>query len=462
MRHHLPHRTHAALVRFFAGLRRRRRGEVAVGHHNSNHILPVGRPLAFLLDLESGRVRAKFRVPSDTVEVLPRHWREPEVLSAVCARLDGVPRCLADLGQWSVHEYVVGTVLAEETPKGPVGPVRAAELAAFFARLAAVPADALPPRPADWPASGDSQGFLERLARFTEERVHRRNRERFGELFDALGIPDDLMRRFLRSVPHLTGRPFVLLHTDVHRANVVVTRTPDGERLSVLDWELSLYGDPLHDLATHLVRMAYDDDERARVTDLWAEAMERAGHTPLIAGLDPDLTAYLRFEYVQSVFPDVMRPAVDLPRAALTEDYARAAERIGDALRRAGTALDGALEPVGGADVVRALRRWHAADTARRPGGGPGGDPRTAPRWWSGARGSRGDADRPEGLPARSAPLRGPAAGPGPAPQSSAAPEPLPAPGPSPRDAARRGVVGGDAADGPEPARKGRLEPHGC
>ncbi|MCH0567924.1 phosphotransferase [Streptomyces sp. MUM 136J] len=448
MRPHLPHRTHTALVRFFAGLRRRRHGEVVAGHHNRNRILPVGRPLAFLLGLESGRTRAKFRVPCDSVVVLARHWREPEVLSAVCARLDGVPRCLADLGTWSLHEYVTGTVLAEETPKGPVGPVRTAELAAFFARLAAVPADALPPRPADWPASGDSQGFLERLARFTEERVYRGNRARFGELFDALGIPDDLMRRFLRSVPTLTGRPFVLLHTDVHRANVVVTRTPDGERLSVLDWELSLYGDPLHDLATHLVRMDYDDDEHQRVTGLWAEAMHRAGQAPLTAGLAPDLTAYLRFEHVQSVFPDVMRAALGLPGEALTEDFARAAERIHDALRRAWTALDGAREPVGEADVVRALRRWHAADTARRSGGGPDGEPRTARRRRPSARGSCEEADLPE----RSAARPEPATGPEPAPaRTAAAPEPPPAPHPPARGAAGRA----------DPAGKAGLELHG-
>ena len=65
---HLPRGAHQALIRIFAELRRRcSGGEVVVGYHNSNYILPLGQPLAYLLGADSGRIRAKFRVPFETV-----------------------------------------------------------------------------------------------------------------------------------------------------------------------------------------------------------------------------------------------------------------------------------------------------------------------------------------------------------------------------------------------------------
>ncbi|MER5597785.1 aminoglycoside phosphotransferase family protein [Streptomyces sp. NPDC002265] len=393
MLHHLPHRARTALVRVLAEARRRRAcGPIVVGHHNRNHILPLGLPLASLLGMGSGQVRAKFRVPLATVEVVPRIWRESEVLDVVSERLAGVPRCLADFGAWSLHAYVPGHALSEEPPGTPVGEPRMEALADFFAQLAGIPPQALP-RPADdWPRGDDSRAFLHRLARFTEQRVHRANRPRFGSLFDSVGIPADLVSRFLRTVPDPVRRPFGLLHTDVHRANIVVTPEPGGgDRLTVLDWELSLYGDVLHDLATHLVRMEYDPAERKLMTELWAEAMRKAGRADLTEGLDPDLGTYLGFEHVQSVFPDVMRAALDLPAEPTPEDLGRSADRVHRALDRARGPLWMPGEPQDRPALVRALRRWHSADRARqsaahraeRPGKG-------------GAEACR-DADRPRG-----------------------------------------------------------------
>ncbi|MET9384652.1 aminoglycoside phosphotransferase family protein [Streptomyces sp. NPDC002928] len=414
MLHHLPHRTRTALVRFFAEARRRRAGgEVVVGHHNSNHILPLGQPLAYLLGMGSGQVRAKFRVPFETIEVVPRIWRESEVLRAVSDRLGDVPRCLADFGEWSLHAYVPGHSLAEEASGKPVGEERMAALADFFARLAGMPPDDFPQLPDDWPRGDDSRGFLHRLARFTEQRVHQDNRPRFGRLFDCVGVPADAVSRFLRTVPDPARRPFVLLHTDVHRANVVVTPTSDGERLTVLDWELSLYGDPLHDLATHLVRMDYDESERKLMTELWAEAMRRSGRADLTVGLDPDLDTYLGYEYVQSVFPDVMRAALALPAEPLPEDVERAADRVRRALCRAWEPLRMPGEPESRPALVRALRLWHADDGARRSATAkPTG--RRVSRPGTGRVESCPDADRPRGIDWTSGLRRDPDPQPGP------------------------------------------------
>ncbi|MFJ6661723.1 phosphotransferase family protein [Streptomyces sp. NPDC091377] len=365
-------------MRFFAERRRERAvGDVVAGHHNSNRVLPLGQPLAYLLGLDSGRARAKFRVPCETVEVVPRIWRESEVLHAVRPWLDDVPRCLRDFGAWSLHAYVTGWALSEEPGGHPLDEARIAELAGFFARLAAVPAEALPPRPEGWPGSGDSAGFLRFLADFTEHRVHRPHRPRFGTLFDALGIPPTVVGDFLGTRPPLTARPFVLLHTDVHRANVIVTPGPAGERLTVLDWELALYGDPLHDLATHVVRMGYDERERKLAVDLWTEAMHRAGHRDLTAGLDRDLGTYRGFEHVQSVFPDVLRAALALPDDAEPRHYTAAATRVCRTLRRAWEDLAYDASPADEPTARQALRDWHTADLENRaptpPRNGPTG-----------------------------------------------------------------------------------------
>ncbi|MFE4822039.1 phosphotransferase family protein [Streptomyces sp. NPDC056704] len=365
----LPRRARHALVRRLTESRRLRgSGKVLMGHHNTNYILPLGIGLAFLL----GTVpfaRGKLRVPLGAVEVVPRIWpREADVLRVVSRHLREVPRCLADFGDSSLHAYRRGRALSDENPDGDVDEDLMRLFAEFFVRTARVPVAELPPRPDGWPDDGDSEGFLHWLIDFTETRVHQANRERFGSLFDDVLIPEDAMAAFERSHAGLTSRPFRLLHTDVHRANVVMR---EG-RLVVIDWELAIYGDPLHELATHLVRMGYGKQERDRMTGLWVEAMQRAGYGELTAGLDDDLPVYVAFEYAQSVFPDVMRAALGLPEQPDDEQFREAGRRIC-------VAIGLAREPLQLMDVpdldctVKALRKWHDRNVAARTlDGAPG------------------------------------------------------------------------------------------
>ncbi|MFD7706804.1 aminoglycoside phosphotransferase family protein [Streptomyces sp. NPDC059785] len=389
MRPFQPRRARLALVHRLAESRRLRGGAVFHGHHNTNQVLPLGLGLA-LLTGAAPFTRGKLRVPRETVEVVPRIWpRESEVLRVVTRHLPEVPRCLADLGDRSLHVFRPGRSLAEAAPDG-VGDELLRALAGFFARTARIPAGELPPRPDGWPDDGDSGGFLRRLAAFTEDRVHRPNRARFGSLFDDVLVPRNAMTSFARSLPGLTSRPFRLLHTDVHRANVIAL--PAGG-LAVIDWELALYGDPLHDLATHLVRMGYGESERERMTVLWESAMRASGQTALTAGLAEDLPVYLAFEHAQSVYPDVMRAALALPRRPDDGQFA-------DAARRTCVAVGLASGPLRLPEVPdperteKALRTWHAEDVAvhgRRdpePAGGDGASAYTADAYTAGAYGS--------------------------------------------------------------------------
>ncbi|MFF9900728.1 aminoglycoside phosphotransferase family protein [Streptomyces longispororuber] len=355
---------HARWVRRLAEQHRARTdGEVVTGYHNSNSIVPLGWTLALLLRTMPFRARVKCRTPLQAVEVVPRVWpSENEILKVVTRHLKETPRCLVDLGDWQMHTYHAGSPLSQVNPEGPVTYELMAALAEFFARTAAVPAGELPPLPADWPADGDTTGFLDWLIDFTERRVHRPNRARFDTLFEAVGIRPHVMAEFRRASPRLTPRPFCLLHTDVHRANIIV----DHRSFAVIDWELALYGDPLHDLATHLVRMGYDKEERALMCALWRDAMCRAGLGDLTAGIDTDLRVYVDFEYAQSVFPDIMRAALALPGTGTDDDYGAAADRVCRALRRAAEPLRLDRAP-DRAEVAGALREWHAGVRGASP-----------------------------------------------------------------------------------------------
>jgi len=120
----------------------------------------------------------------------------------------------------------------------------------------------------------------------------------------------------------------------------------------------------LHDLATHLVRMGYDKTEQELMIRMWADAMRSAGHVDMTVDMDRDLGWYLGFEYVQSVFPDVMRAALALPDDPGEQDLRLAAGQVCRAIHRAREPLALVDGPLGEEAAVEALRQWHRADRA--------------------------------------------------------------------------------------------------
>jgi aminoglycoside phosphotransferase (APT) family kinase protein len=337
--------------------RRRRGGFLLNGHHHHNYVVELREPLASIVQEQAGRL-GKFRTRLQTVQVIPRVWPEGEVLRALRPHLATVPRPLHIVGHSALHTYVEGVPLTEIAPPGsPVGDDTLRRVARLFGELADVPAEALPKMPRAWLTEGsdDSTGFLRNLAAFAHREVYRKNLPRFGRLFRELGIPDDAMEHFANEAKRLRPRPYTLLHTDIHRANLL--RRDDGE-LALVDWEAALFGDPLHDLATHVVRMEYTDEECRRLIALWRREMRKRGLRKRLEGMAEDFRVYLDFEYAQSVFPDTMRAADALPAAAGESDFDVAAASVHRALKRA----QGALSLVAVADheaVKRALITWH-------------------------------------------------------------------------------------------------------
>lgn len=356
------------MLRDFVGLATRR-GLASSGHHNQNYVLPLTEPEARLLGREPGTsVTVRIR-RAEALPVVIRTWdNEDEILGAVKGILPHVPQCLAKGAGFAIHSYVEGVPLSSVCGNGkPVDTLLIKALAGLLAQMAQVRRSALPPLPAGWPRNDtDSQGFLRTLSHLADQQIRQPNWDAFGGLFAALGIPEDALVGLADRAPVMARRPYSLLHADLHRDNLIVSY---GGTLPLIcvDWELATYGDPLHDLATHLVRMRYPDHQWPEVIDAWEEAMRRI-RPAAVNGLAKDLGHYLAFERAQSVFPDVMRAARNLEESFSQKNLDEATAEVSRALEAAAVPLR--LRSVPGArEIEGALFRWL---TSRRDWGSTG------------------------------------------------------------------------------------------
>ncbi|CAM5722904.1 hypothetical protein SALBM311S_11670 [Streptomyces alboniger] len=348
-----PEAAHRAFV-----LRAVAQGQSTSGHHNQNYVSQLSETMAGLLGRAPGTsVTVRVR-RTEALPVVIRTWQnEAEILDAIKGILPHVPECLAKGDHFAIHSYVEGVPLSTVCGNGkPVDTLLIGALADLLAQMAQVRRGALPPLPSVWPSNDmDSQGFLRTLAYFADQQVRRPNWDAFGGLFAALGIPEDALVRLAERVPVMTRRPYSLLHADLHRDNLIMSYAGDSPLICV-DWELATYGDPLHDLATHLVRMQYPAHQWDEVIDAWAQAMQRT-RPAAVNGLTRDLRHYLAFERAQSVYPDVMRAAQSLEQASTQKSLDEATAEV----RRA---LEAAEEPLrlkklpGRSEIERALFRW--------------------------------------------------------------------------------------------------------
>ncbi|MFI9614347.1 phosphotransferase family protein [Streptomyces sp. NPDC052023] len=343
-------------------------GSVGTGHHNRNYVRFLTPDLARLLGEPPGTpVIVRIR-RDDALPLVIRTWRdEAQILDAVGGALPDVPQCLLEGDGFAIHSYVDGVPLSEVCGNGkPLDPMQLKEAARLLASMAQVRRGALPPLPTRWPTNDtDSQGFLRTLTRLADEQIRRPNWSAFGGLFKALGVPEDALVRLGERVPAMTRRPYSLLHTDLHRDNLIVP-TSDEPALVGVDWELATYGDPLHDLAIHLVRMGYPASQEPEVIVAWAEEMGRV-RPAAVHGLHKDLRHYLAFEQAQSVYPDIVRAARSLENSFDEQSLRDAAAAVRLALRTA-------EEPLGLSNVPRPreieqiLFRWRASRLAALTG----------------------------------------------------------------------------------------------
>nr|WP_307167631.1 aminoglycoside phosphotransferase family protein [Streptomyces rishiriensis] len=339
--------------------------QASSGHHNRNHVLPLTEDVAALVGRAPGTsviVRIK---RSDALSVVIRTWREEgAILDAVHGVLPHAPECLLRTPGYAIHSYLEGVPLSTICGNGkPVDTLLVKALAELLARMAQVRRQALPPLPDSWPANhSDSQAFLRTLALRADEQIRKPNWDEFGGLFKALGISDDALLGLAAAVPAMTRRPYSLLHADLHRDNLIVSYGGDPPLICV-DWELATYGDPLHDLATHLVRMHYPDHQWDEVIEAWAGAM-RKYRPAAVKGLYKDLPHYVDFERAQSVYPDVMRAARSLQESFTQKGCDEATVEVRRALTAAAEPLRLRSTPTHG-EIEGALIRWLASRSDR-------------------------------------------------------------------------------------------------
>ncbi|WP_308114320.1 aminoglycoside phosphotransferase family protein [Streptomyces brasiliscabiei] len=337
-----------------------RDGEMSSGHHNRNFRLPLDEAMAREVGGEAGTpVTVRVRKPADeALPVVVRTWHdEVRVLDAVGDVLSHVPTCLAESWGAAVHSYVDGVPLSRVCPEGrPVDRTLIDKLTGLLAEMTQVTEKSLPPLPDYWPGDDDGgRAFLHTLAKLVHHDVCLPNWPEFGNLFASLRIPGDAMLRYAEHVPELTSRPYGLLHGDLHRDNVILTYSGEPP-LFCVDWELATFGDPLHDLAVHLVRMGYPSAQRDDVITAWERAV-RATVPAAAEGLEKDLGHYVAFERAQSVYADVMRAAQSLDGSFEQHDLDRATESILGALEAAERPLR-LVDVPSGTEIEDALVAW--------------------------------------------------------------------------------------------------------
>ncbi|MEV6009841.1 aminoglycoside phosphotransferase family protein [Streptomyces sp. NPDC051976] len=339
-------------------------GQCLSGFHNRNYVIQLSHAMAGTLGLAPG-TPVKVRVPLDgAMKVVERVWTdEGDVLTRLdrAIGIENTPQFFAGRPGYSVHEYVPGQALSEICPPGkPLDPHHLDALVDQLVGFTQVSADDLPPMPRGWAEPGDSRGFLRDRAAFAERAVRAPNWAEFAGLFAALEVPANALRVLRDRIPALRPRPFALLHADLHRHNVIVR--DDGD-LTVIDWELAMWGDPLYDLAIHLVRMRYPAHQRAEAIERWRRAVSRV-RPEAAEGLDRDLPVYVAYERAQSLFADTLRVAWGLAGQPGPGLVGAGVSRVRSALHMAAGPLRLGRVPTR-TEVERALLNWRRRRTAR-------------------------------------------------------------------------------------------------
>jgi hypothetical protein len=307
-----------SMERAFVDLSERAEGAVGDaahrGYHNQNVRIDLEPAYAKLFGCSTVKLRMRLDAPLLVQRVWPD---ESELLDRMAKEGLGdrpgdqpveIPRVIYS-GGWrgALHSYPEGVPLATVSPAGrAVSGQHLRIIMRFIGRLSAMGRTPVPQLPDHWPRDGDSDRFLRDRVEFAAASLAGANEPEYGGLLSRLGIHAGAMEGFGERLPALRSRPFALLHTDLHRHNILVGA--DG-RLAVIDWEHAMFGDPLYELATHMARMRYPAGQIPDVLACWRQAMSDAGCQDATAAMNQDLPHYVGYERAQSVYPDVMRAA---------------------------------------------------------------------------------------------------------------------------------------------------------
>ena len=250
------------------------------GCFNSNVRLPDGR----------GLVR---RPLPHRWDIPARQFDERTVLQFLGTTSIAAPRVLGEHDDGFVIEFIDGVLLDQVAPSTqPVAHELIDMLAQVLRALHQVDYRELGTPFGDGVAT-DTQAFAHRLVD-SVERFLNWCAPWSTPTQAAYGIPQEPLAALRAIADHMTPRLAALLHVDVHRRNAIVRG--DGA-LALIDWEFALIGDPVFDLARHVLMMEYTAHER----EVFLQAY--APHTPpmCIDRLRQQLDGYIAIEIVKEV-----------------------------------------------------------------------------------------------------------------------------------------------------------------
>lgn len=268
----------------------------------------------------------------------------------------GAPLLLPDTG---------GGVQPRTCPAGkPVDPLAVRSLTRLLAQLTLVRKEVLPPLPAAWSTNErDSRAYLDTVVRRTTQRILDSNGTDFSGLFAVLGVPGDALARCAGQMPTPARRPYGFLLLNLNRDNVIVL---EGPKLSIarLDWNSASYGDPLHGLASHAVRMRYPEHQLDELLDAWVREMGSVRLTA-VNGARRDFPRYVTFERINLAYAELIKAAESLGDEIDAPRLHAVAKDVKAALAAASGVL-GMSEVPPVREIADALFRWQSGRITQR------------------------------------------------------------------------------------------------
>ncbi len=224
-------------------------------------------------------------------------FRESSVLRAATAAGAAAPRVLYDCEDFQVHAFVPGTIVEEAVPSGTRPPDSiVATVWASQALLDSVGRSELlelPSRRCFARTQYDSsEGFAESLRDWLS-RVYVVAPAPAKLAMAEVGISGDPFTSTIGL--HDVNRPLRLCHGDLSRGNCMIHRG----RVTILDWELSLWGDPAWDIASFFHRFGLTREQEEHILSQGAPVPSD--------NLRVDVEAYRKLEVDRSLVIDCVR-----------------------------------------------------------------------------------------------------------------------------------------------------------
>jgi aminoglycoside phosphotransferase (APT) family kinase protein len=255
-----------------------------VQHEGQRYVLRLPRPMPASYDVE------------------PRMLGEATILKALPSAIT-VPRLIHESHEppFLVTSWCPGERLDTLWPPGSAAPPSlTSAVAAIFTSLYDVDAaDLGEPLPASpWAATPIDGDFFGGLLAFLN-RIYEGADTEEQAFLAAVGLPEHPFSPAHHVLRSNFRRPR-LCHGDLQRTNVLA----HGAELSLLDWELAVWADPLWDIAAHIHRAGYPPEHEPQVLSTLLDTI------PDWTGSETewaDYQTYLRVERFRSLVLDALR-----------------------------------------------------------------------------------------------------------------------------------------------------------